>query len=179
MHNTVLSMQWMISDSSVVFVMLTLFAQIPKTNMVITSLDFHTDLTSSLDVDVWIRRGSHVGYERNQLAWEHVCDHVQIKGQGKCHHTIFLSICCINLTRLSCIDIHLKGPYKPTAITQGFQEVKLQSYERAAIYVTLSTPNIRYTKVDDGNINVGDIIYDLADLSVLAGSGIKGNDMTT
>ena len=65
------------------------------------------------------------------------------------------------------------GPYKPTSITHGFQEVKLNSFERAAIYITLTTPALRYTTLEEGKVHVNDVIYDLSDLRILAGSGIK------
>jgi hypothetical protein len=63
------------------------------------------------------------------------------------------------------------GPYKSTPIDPSlFQPVKLSSFERAAFYITLSTPNIRYTKVDEGLANVGDIVNDLPDIRIVAGS---------
>ena len=63
--------------------LLCLFIKIPKKNMVITSLDFHTNEYETVEVNVWVRHGSHLGHERDQLAWKHVCDHVQLNGQGK------------------------------------------------------------------------------------------------
>lgn len=54
--------------------------------MVVVGLDFHTDLEDELEVNVWVRRGTHQGHERDQLAWRHVCDHAKIKGQGKSSH---------------------------------------------------------------------------------------------
>ncbi len=67
------------------------------------------------------------------------------------------------------------GPYKPTPIDPSlFQPVKLSSFERASFYITLSTPNMRYSKVNQGITNVGDIVSDLPDIRVLAGSGIGG-----
>jgi len=67
------------------------------------------------------------------------------------------------------------GPYKSTPIDPSlFQPVKLSSFERASFYITLSTPNMRYTKVNEGVADVGDIVNDLPDIRVLAGSGIGG-----
>ena len=51
--------------------------------------------------------------------------------------------------------------------------MKLNSFERAAIYVTLTTPAMRYTELEKGKVYVNDIIYDLSDLRILAGSGIN------
>ncbi len=56
--------------------------KIPKKNMMITSLDFHTDLEKAVDVNVWTRRGSHVGHERDQLDWERVCSNAKVIGLG-------------------------------------------------------------------------------------------------
>lgn len=52
--------------------------------------------------------------------------------------------------------------------------MKLSSFERAAFYITLSTPNMRYTIANEEMVNVGDIVDDLPDIRVLAGSGIGG-----
>ena len=49
----------------------------------------------------------------------------------------------------------------------------MHSFERAAFYITLSTPNMRYTKLEDSQVSVGDTAYDLPDVRVLAGLGIK------
>eukprot|EP00804_Cyclotella_cryptica_P022681 CCRYP_012488-RA/>CCRYP_012488-RA protein AED:0.03 eAED:0.03 QI:1589/1/1/1/1/1/9/60/937 len=124
------------------------FDVIPKKDLVITSLDFHTDLEQAIEVYVWTRRGSHEGHERDQLAWERVCSSAKVLGQG---------------------------PYKATPIGPSlFQSVKLSSFERVAFYITLLTPNMRYTKVNEGEANLGDIVNDLPDIRVLAGSGIGG-----
>lgn len=66
------------------------------------------------------------------------------------------------------------GPYKPTSITKDFRHFEVDSFERTAFYVTLSTPNMRYTKLDESVLSVGDSVYDLSDLRILSGSGIKG-----
>ena len=51
--------------------------------MIATGLSFHTNLVDDIEVNVWVREGTYVGYERDQLAWKHVCDHASVKGQGK------------------------------------------------------------------------------------------------
>jgi hypothetical protein len=66
------------------------------------------------------------------------------------------------------------GPYKLTSITEDFRQVEVDSFERIAFYVTLSSPNMRYTKLDEAVLSVGDSVYDLSDVRILAGSGIKG-----
>lgn len=72
--------------------------------------------------------------------------------------------------KYSCI-----GSYKATPIDPSlFQPVKLSSYERVAFYITLATPNMRYTKVNEGKAKVGDIANDLPDIRVLVGSGVVG-----
>lgn len=68
----------------------------------------------------------------------------------------------------------IPGSLRPTSITHGFQEFNLHTYERIAIYITLSTPNLRYTKPNDDKVSAGDIVYDLPDISIFAGSGVKG-----
>lgn len=57
--------------------------QIPKKEMIATGLSFHTNSVEDLQVNVWVREGTYVGYERDQLSWKHVCDHALVKGQGK------------------------------------------------------------------------------------------------
>ena len=68
----------------------------------------------------------------------------------------------------------ISGSLRPTSITQGFEEFKLNIFERTAIYITLSTPNLRYTKLNDDEVSAGIIVYDLPDISIFTGSGIKG-----
>lgn len=50
--------------------------------MAITSLDFHTDVEEMVEVNVWTRRGSHVGHERDQFSWQRVCINAQVVGLG-------------------------------------------------------------------------------------------------
>ena len=66
----------------------------------------------------------------------------------------------------------ISGSLRPTSINQGFEEFKLNIFETTAIYITLSTPNLRYTKLDE--VSAGIIVYDLPDISIFTGSGIKG-----
>lgn len=62
---------------------------------------------------------------------------------------------------------------------QKFWTVELNAFERASFYVALSTPNIRYTKLNETAVSVGDVLNDLPDLRVLVGSGITGKPVCT
>ena len=119
------------------------FDLMPLKEMELKSLSFHTDLTSLTQVQVRFRRGTYVGYERDASAWQLICD-TEVFGRG------FMSL---------------------TPISQYvFQSQYLAAAERVAVYVTLQTPNLRYSKADlgvtDGGTN--------ADLHIYPGSGVGG-----
>ena len=119
------------------------FDLMPLKAMELKSLSFHTDLTSLTQVQVWFRRGSYVGYERDASAWQLICD-TEVFGRG------FMAL---------------------TPISQYvFQTQILAAAERVAVYVTLQTPNLRYSKADlgvtDGGTNT--------DLHIYPGSGVGG-----
>ena len=119
------------------------FDLMPLKEMELKSLSFHTDLTALTQVQVYFRRGTYVGHERDASAWQLICD-TEVFGRG------FMTL---------------------TPISQYvFQSQDLAAAERVAIYVTLQTPNLRYSKADlgvtDGGTNT--------DLHIYPGSGVGG-----
>ena len=124
-----------------------MFDVIPRKKMTIVGLDFHTEYTAFLEVEVWYKRGSHVGYERDQMSWTEI-SHARIIGQG---------------------------PYKRTSIDPSlFNAVLVDSFERISFYVTLTnSPKLRYTKeAEDTKAVVGDIDSSSEDMDVMVGVGV-------
>lgn len=109
--------------------------------MAIRSLDFHTDLTEATRVQVWTRQGSYIGYERDASAWRQVCDTV-VTGKGY-----------MNLTPIP---------------EQYFSNVYVDKGSKVSFYVTLETPNLRYTKGDTGTSNGGIN----TDIKIYPGAGV-------
>jgi hypothetical protein len=123
-----------------------MFDVIPRKKMKIVGLDFHTELTDVLEVEVWYKRGSHVGFERDQMSWAKI-SYAHVVGQG---------------------------PYKRTSIDpSAFNVVVVDSFERISFYVTLVTSaKMRYTKIEDTRAVVGDIDSSLEDMDIMVGSGV-------
>lgn len=124
-----------------------MFDVIPRKRMTIVGLDFHTESTDVLEVEVWYKRGSHVGFERDQLSWTEI-SYARIVGQG---------------------------PYKRTSIDPSFfNAISVDSFERISLYVTLTqSPKMRYTKeADDSKVVVGDIDSSTDDMDILVGVGV-------
>lgn len=117
------------------------FEMIAFKPMAIRSLDFHTDLKEPTRVQVWTRQGSYVGYERDASAWRQVCDTV-VTGKGY-----------MQLTPIP---------------EQYFSNVYVDKGSKVSFYITLETPNIRYTKADTGTSNGGIN----ADIQIYPGSGV-------
>jgi len=119
------------------------FDLMPLKAMELKSLSFHTDLTTLTQIQIYFRKGTYVGHEKDASAWQLICD-TEVFGRG-----------FMNLTPIS--------PYM-------FQSQVLAAAERVALYVTLQTPNLRYSKADvgvtDGGTNT--------DLHIYPGSGVGG-----
>jgi len=107
----------------------------------IKSLSFHTDLTTITSVQVYFRRGSYVGVERDASAWQLICD-TQVRGRGY-----------MNLTPIG---------------ENAFQAQSIEASESVALYVTLSAPNLKYSKADLG-VTAGGANDDLY---IYPGSGV-------
>jgi hypothetical protein len=123
-----------------------MFDVIPRKKMTIVGLDFHTESTDVLEVEVWYKRGSHVGFERDQIAW----------------------------TEISYSHVVGQGPYKRTPIDlSAFNAILVDSFERISLYVTLITsPKMRYTKIEDTRAVVGDIDSSSEDMDITVGTGV-------
>jgi len=124
-----------------------MFDVIPRKKMTIVGLDFHTESTDVLEVEVWYKKGSHVGFERDQMSWTEV-SYARIVGQG---------------------------PYKRTSIDPRiFNTILVDSFERISFYVTLmKSPKMRYTKeAEDTRAVVGDIDSSSEDMDILVGVGV-------
>jgi len=124
-----------------------MFDVIPRKKMTIVGLDFHTESTDVLEVEVWYKKGSHVGFERDQMSWTEV-SYARIVGQG---------------------------PYKRTSIDPSFfNAILVDSFERISFYVTLmKSPKMRYTKeAEDTRAVVGDIDSSSEDMDILVGGGV-------
>lgn len=124
-----------------------MFDVIPRKRMTIVGLDFHTESTDVLEVEVWYKRGSHVGFERDQMSWTEIC-YARIVGQG---------------------------PYKRTSIDPSlFDAILVDSFERISFYVTLTkSPKMRYTKeAENTKAVVGDIDSSTEDMDILVGVGV-------
>ncbi len=124
-----------------------MFDVIPRKKMAIVGLDFHTEYTAFMEVEVWYKRGSHVGYERDQISW----------------------------TKISSARIIGQGPYKRTSIDPSlFDAIPVDSFERISLYVTLTnSPKLRYTKeAEDTKAVVGDIDSSSEDMDIMVGVGV-------
>jgi len=123
-----------------------MFDVIPRKKMTIVGLDFHTESTDVLEVEVWYKRGSHVGFERDQMSWAKI-SYAHVVGQG---------------------------PFKRTSIDPSvFNAVLVGAFERISFYVTLFTSaKMRYTKIEDTRAVVGDIASSLEEMDIMVGSGV-------
>ena len=125
-----------------------MFDVVPRKKMKIVGLDFHTEATSDdLEVEVWYKKGSHVGFERDQMSWTAV-SYARVVGQG---------------------------PYKRTVIDSSvFDAILANPFEKISFYVTLVTsPKLRYTKEDDDSkAIVGEIDTSSEDLDIMVGVGV-------
>jgi len=87
----------------------------------IKTLSFHTDLIQpDIRVFVWYKRGTHVGHEQMPESWELLSDTI-VRGERYLHRT----------------------PIPP----EFFKDVKVNANERVALYISLTTPNLRYSNV--------------------------------
>lgn len=85
----------------------------------ITSLGTHIRSTESHNIDVYMKQGSHDGYELSSDAWEHVYSGV----------------------------VAAKGPGKPTII-DGFDDVFVAAESTVAFYISSEESDLRYTTGD-------------------------------
>jgi len=111
----------------------------------ITNLDIHTVSTSTVNVEVWIKSGSYLGYEADQDAWTKVAS-VAVQGQGIRNRT-------------------------PLPLDAFEEPIRVIASQRQAFYVTLTTPDIRYTA--DGAVGQAYAHADSDDIKFFVGAGLK------
>ena len=109
----------------------------------ITSLDIHTVSTNTVNVEVWTRPGSYVGHETDSRGWIKVVD-TSVLGQGIGNRT-------------------------PLPLDAFSHPIRVQAGATVAMYVTLTTPDIRYSEHHE----LGAIFAGNDDLDVFVGIGTK------
>lgn len=104
-----------------------MFDILSDVDVTIQGMDVHTDaLDETVRVQIRYKRGTHVGSEKDPAAWSLICD-AAVTGRGYLRRT-------------------------PVPL-ESFADVPIDAYERIAFYVTLTTPNLRYSNVD-GSTNL-------------------------
>jgi len=120
-----------------------MFDIVARKTIDITSLDIHTVSTNTVNVEVWTRSGSHVGHEAaGSSGWSKVVD-TAVLGQGMGNRT-------------------------PLPLDSFSHPIRVQAGATQAMYVTLTTPDIRYSENEPGAVFAGN-----GDLDLLVGIGIK------
>lgn len=119
-----------------------------KGDLVITSMDFHTDLAGvDINVKIFTKTGSYVGFGYQSEAWSIVAD-TTVKGEGY---------------------------YKRTVIPpESFEDVVILNGNVQAFYVTIDKPNLRYSNAE----SVGDVWVqsdeENAEIVIKVGAGLGG-----
>ena len=112
-----------------------------KEDILISSLDFYCDLDKSVTYEVYTKHGTYVGYENSPDDW----------------------------TMISTGSIQSQGLLSPTKIEDFEEKIIMDASETRAFYVTLRTPDLRYTT----NIGTeGDVFVEDDNLEILIGVGI-------
>lgn len=107
------------------------------------SLDIHTRSTTNIKVEVYTRSGTRKGHEQNTEDWKLICS---TETQGL-------------------------GLLKRTSIPrESFRSTKILANKRQAFYVTLKSPDIRYSNPSSNKV----ITASSDSLQVFEGSGIGG-----
>ena len=115
----------------------------------IDTVSFHTDLSTAVTAIVYTKPGNYIGFESTPSAWRKVAEATTIGA----------------------------GNGKPTMIPrQDFESFTLGIGETVALYVTMTTPNIRYTRTE---ILTGDPVVSDEYLTVSAGDGVADYPFAT
>lgn len=115
---------------------------VAEKDIVLLEMSIHTSSTDSVEVEVWTRQGSYRGQEKNRNAWHQIAK-TTVQGRGEGH-----------LTPLP---------------EDAFDPIRIQAGDTQALYVTLTTAEMRYTKGSkQGNVYVSN-----DDISILEGVGVS------
>lgn len=120
-----------------------MFDLVGRKTIDITSLDIHTVSTNTVNVVIWTRSGSYVGHEAGSAGWTKVVD-TSVLGQGISNRT-------------------------PLPLESFSHPIRVQAGAMQAMYVTLTTPDIRYSEHDE----LGAVFAGNDDLDLFVGIGIK------
>eukprot|EP00592_Proboscia_alata_P028718 CAMPEP_0194447672 /NCGR_PEP_ID=MMETSP0176-20130528/129142_1 /TAXON_ID=216777 /ORGANISM="Proboscia alata, Strain PI-D3" /LENGTH=684 /DNA_ID=CAMNT_0039274555 /DNA_START=965 /DNA_END=3019 /DNA_ORIENTATION=- len=121
-----------------------MFDIVPNRDVTVRGFKIHTRSTELLNMEVWTRKGSHQGHENNAIAWENILPRgSKVKGLGLNH-----------LTELP---------------SQQFTPIKIYANTSQALYITLTTPELRYS---NGNLGVGKVYRNDDVIEVKEGVGI-------
>jgi hypothetical protein len=113
---------------------------------VITSIDFHTNLMSDMNVIVYTKEGSFQGSEFKPVDWTIIAN-TTVTGQGY---------------------------YKRTAIPPtDMDQVSIRNGKTRAFYVSINTPNLLYSNVEE-DTGLGDAVYQNNGVAFHVGSGLQG-----
>lgn len=106
----------------------------------IVGMYIHTSSTSNVTVEVFTKDGSYISFDKDANAWINIAA-VQVQGQGR---------------------------GQPTPLPDGaFDPVSLNEGEMRSFYVTLTTPEMRYTSGG----KLGEVYASNSDLQFLEGVG--------
>jgi hypothetical protein len=93
-----------------------MFDVVPRTDIILFGIDIHTSAEQRVVVEVWTKKGTHIGFETNATAW----------------------------VRLLSSEIQGLGPGKASYL--GIDPLRLPATEKLAFYVTVAVGNgLRYT----------------------------------
>ena len=111
-------------------------------HITILSFDIHVRSDNLISVEVYSKEGSHVGYETDSEAWGQLISKGYLYGQGV---------------------------FSRTTIPQvSFEPVDIDQNQKRAFYITLKTPDLRYTN----GKSFGEVIASDSNLKVFSGSGM-------
>ena len=113
----------------------------------ITSIDFHTNLISDINIIVYSKIGSFIGSEFKPSDW----------------------IIIVNTT------VTGQGYYKRTPIPMGdFTQISIPNGAIQGFYLTLDKPNLLYSNVEE-NLALGDVMYKSKGVRFHIGNGLQGS----
>ena len=127
-----------------------MFGIVAKSDINITSFAFHTPLGEDREeydtveyIDIYIKEGSHIGFERERSKWAQVASSIPIQGMGT---------------------------GEATYVTEGaFPKIQMKKGEHKSVYISMTDrEEMRYTAVMQ---EMGEVYSEDKNMQILVGSG--------
>jgi len=116
-----------------------------KTDLVLRSLALVVNNETSMNVEIWTKTNSYLGFEADEKSWRKVSE-VAVQGRGNG-----------NVTQIP---------------SENFEGIAISAGSLQSLYVTLLSPELVYTNRD--TISRGDVFQSDENIEICAGSGVGG-----